>query len=376
MNQDRTITGTAWITAGCLLFFQLIHAEQGSKLFNVEILHAHAMPITAPVLDENGRTYFVILRSAARSSTLDQGFISSQGTTGQTLKFAGVGEPLDLAWDHGDLSAFRLSLGIPVCAIIGNDWLSRFSLEFDLDAGAMSAFPNNAERLLSDRFDEKEPLANGPAAPPSRFFKIAGYAVKALLDTGADDEFVIPTTEFNKLLREGALGDVSSVQGGGVNGVHEIRVGVLTTPSATGGLPLKTFVAETRATAASVGMGLLQHRNFCIDRYSNALWTRERHAPVPPNDGFTEIGLALIFPPNVGPTVFQVVEGSPAAVAGIATGDMILELSGLPSEAINRYTAEKALSKAATERNQFEILISRGGNTVELTVIPTVATKL
>jgi S1-C subfamily serine protease len=123
-------------------------------------------------------------------------------------------------------------------------------------------------------------------------------------------------------------------------------------------------------------MGLLQHRNFCIDRQSNALWTRERQAPIPTNDGFTEIGLALIFPPNVGPTVFQVVEGSPAAMAGIATGDMILKLSGLPSEAINRYTAEKALSKAATERNQFEILISRGGKTVEKTVIPTVAMKL
>ncbi len=364
------------ITAGWFLLLQPIRSEQPSKLFDVEILHAHTMPIAAPIMDGQGKRYFAIVRSAARSSTLDEGFLSSQSSTSQNLEFAGSGESLDLEWKLGDLSAFRLALGIPVCAIIGNDWLSRFSLEFDLDGGVMAAFPINAERQLSDRFPEREPLANEPAAPPSRLFNIAGYEVNALLDTGADDEFVLPTVGFEKLLRGGTLGDVSSVQSGGINGLQEIRVGVLTTPSATGGLPRKAFVAETRATVASVGMGLLQHRNFYIDRHSNMLWARVRQAPVPKNDGFTEIGLALLFPPNVGPTVFQVLDGSPAAVAGLATGDVVGNLSGLPSESINRYTVEKALTKSATEQSQFEIQISRGGKMEKLTVIPVVATKL
>ncbi len=360
----------ALITASCLLLLQPLFSEQASKLFEVEILHANAMPIAAPVVDEKGRHYFVILRSAARSSTLDADF-----TGGRRLQFARTGESLDLDWASGDLSAFRLGLGIPICAIIGNDWLSRFNLEFDLDAGTMAAFPINTDRQLSNRFDEKEPLANEPASPPSRFFNIAGHAVNALLDTGADDEFVIPTAGFEQLIREGALSEVSSVQGGGLNGFVEVRVGILTTPSPTGGLPLKSFVAETRAEVSSVGMGLLQLRNFCIDRYSNAFWTRERTSPVPKNDGFSEIGLALIFPPNIGPMVFSVVDGSPAAVAGIVTGDKVQKLSGVPREGINRYTAEKVLSDAVAEQAQFEILVSRQGKTEKLMVNPTVSEK-
>jgi hypothetical protein len=348
---------------------------EASKRFSVKILHAHALPIAAPVVDEQERRYFAILRSAAKSSTLDEGFLSSKGSTGRSLKFAEAGEPLDLGWGIGDLSTFRLALGIPVCAIIGNDWLSRFSIEFDLDSGVMAAFPINGGGNPSDRFNEKESLTNDPASPPSRFFNLAGFAVNAVLDTGADDEFVIPTAGFERLLRDGTLDNVQSFQSGGVNGVHEIRVGVLTSSAATAALPLKTFVSETKANVASVGMGLLQHRNFFIDRHSNSLWTRARQVPVPKNDGFTEIGVALVFPPNAGPTVYQVVDGSPAGEAGLSTGYVVTRLSGLPAEEINRYTAERALSKAATDRSPVEILVSKQGRVERLTLLPPAAAK-
>jgi S1-C subfamily serine protease len=122
-------------------------------------------------------------------------------------------------------------------------------------------------------------------------------------------------------------------------------------------------------------MGLLQHRNFFIDRHSNSLWTRARQVPVPKNDGFTEIGVALVFPPNAGPTVYQVVDGSPAGEAGLSTGYVVTRLSGLPAEEINRYTAERALSKAATDRSPVEILVSKQGRVERLTLLPPAAAK-
>jgi uncharacterized protein (TIGR03067 family) len=110
--------------------------------------------------------------------------------------------------------------------------------------------------------------------------------------------------------------------------------------------------------------------SFMLD--GHATWRRltfERIKPAEATPGPAFVGLVLMFDESTKEVVVQMaLDGSPAAVAGLRKGDVLLTVGGNPAETLK---ATVDLVRAAKPGGELVLKVRRGDKEVEMKVKPT-----
>jgi len=292
----------------------------------------------------------------------------SLGLTGLSLR----PRPL-MAIDFSPLTQFQ---GRPIHGLIGNDFFRGRIIEIDYAAARMTIHPAGFEydgpgivlptRLHGYTFIEA--LLTPPGAQP--------LPARCMLDTGAGLALAA-TTPFARRhrLAEAADWSIEATTGFGVGGevrqtlcrMEAIQLGDLRFDLPLIGLSDdRTGALATSRFDVLVGGGFLHKFRVIFDGPG-------RRLILEPNDAFPEplefdmsgLTLAAALPPHSGLRILRVLDGSPAAEAGLRPGDILIELDGRSVGAADREPVRRLLRRHGEIRR---LRLLRDGRLLEASI--------
>ena len=227
---------------------------------------------------------------------------------------------------------FGMSAGMPMDGVIGYEVLSRFLTTFDY----------GNEKVVFHMPGSYTPPPDATVVPIALFGTLPQFAcgiddvpATCTLDTGASSSlsFYTPFLDAHPSVVPTKVTE-PGVNGFGVGGPTRGRLGRLQTLS-FGGLTLHDLVGDYPAQGggasdlpffgANVGGGVWKRFTMTLDYYGRTM-TLTPNGDVSVRDEWDRSGLFLIN--KGGITVIDVRPGTPAATAGLKTGDVIVSLSG------------------------------------------------
>ena len=248
-----------------------------------------------------------------------------------------------------DLSDLRRVTGYDIKGILGMDFLQHHVVRLDFDRGKLSFLTS--------------PGPQAGSAVPIKFVqtRLPSITVKfgtkrreqALLDTGADSSGAIGRQLFDELRKSEELqvcGEALFSTASGVTRLQEAKVA---------GLKLgkfrhnSLFMAESDHTL--LGLGYLSRYVVTFDFPGRVMYLQQgaRFAVLDKHD---LSGLHLLRVD--GKAVVHLVDPrSPAALAGLSSGDIIQEIDGEKAQPLDMYTIRRMLSLPGKQR---QLIVQRG----------------
>jgi hypothetical protein len=298
----------------------------------------------------NGRPVLAMLDSGASSTVLDRRFASSLGLTPKgdlTGEGAGGSTPYgvvkgvdlklgDLDWKGGaavaiDLSAVERHVGQPLPVILGGELFRHAIVDIDFQ-GRRIAFrdPSSYRAPASARAvtltSSRENLVLSAL--------VEGRPAKLLFDLGNAGALDLFPGYWR---RPGfASRPTSTALVGGVGGMSVQKVAMIRTIDLGGAkfanvptrLENEQFSRDARSGLldGNVGMGILDRFHLIVDfPHRRVLFARPIDVSTPFR--LNHVGLTTQ-PGPTGPTVLYVAPGSPAAIAGVTVGEVIVAING------------------------------------------------
>jgi hypothetical protein len=230
-----------------------------------------------------------------------------------------------------DCAALSSHLGVHIDGILGFPLFRETILTLDY---------RQSRVLLQDR--SAAPLLPGTPIPfnndrrtPIIPLKLGAQTFAALIDSGSD-----VALSLNPIGLDPAF-SVPPRSGGTVatlSGDRTQRIGRLAETLLLGDYPVQQPVADLTDELTSVGGGILKHFTVTFDQeHSRVTFYRQSHLPIPPEPR-RSAGVSFTKTPAYW-RIASVVEGSPAAAAGVQSGDLVTRINGEPVAAwdISRY---------------------------------------
>jgi len=271
--------------------------------------------------------------------------VQGVGTQTQSLQVADVGSyrlgqvqmeqqrfliidlPL-LLTDRGDRPA--------IAGLIGYELLRRFTTRIDYDrqqltfTAAGSLRNSSGADVLSLSFDGRTPLVHA---------SVNGIDGVFMMDTGDSGDLTV-FEPFAKAHRIALDGTVSASHSGGVGGIIENRSGhvasfalgqhPLRDPPATFSAP-KSGVFASELLAGNIGQGILSRYVMTLDYASRRMQLQPGNAWSKPFEDGPSLGFGLNRTSHEQYQVIAVTPSSPAQRVGLAPGDIVIALGGVPA---------------------------------------------
>jgi len=306
----------------------------------------------------NGRPVLAMLDSGASSTVLDRRFASSlglspkgdltgQGAGGSTQYSVVQGVTVklgDLSWNGGDavaidLSAVEKQVGHPLPMVLGGELFRDAVVEIDFKRRRIAFHNPLSYRAAPDA----HAVALTPAGENQAIsVLVEGRAAKLLFDLGNAGAVDL----FPRFWEQSGFADnrrASTTFAGGVGGMSVQKVTMLRT-IALGGATFKelpsrledrqsSLAARSGDLDGNIGMGVLSRFHLVVD------FPHRRVLFAPPVDVNTPFrvnhaGLTLR-PGSTGSKVLYVAPESPAAIAGVNVGDVIVAVDGYSADGKN-----------------------------------------
>ena len=304
--------------------------------------------------------------------------VQGVGTQTQSLQVADVGSfrlgpvqmeqqrflivdlPL-LLTDRGDRPA--------VAGLIGYELLRRFTTRIDYDRQqltftAAGSLRNSAGAdVLPLSFDGRTPLVHA---------SVNGVDGVFMMDTGDSGDLTV-FEPFAKAHRIALDGTVSASHSGGVGGIIENRSGhvanfalgehALLGPPATFSAP-KTGVFASELLAGNIGQGILSRYVMTLDYASRRMQLQRGNGWSQPFEDGPSLGLGLNRISHEQYQVVAVTPSSPAQRIGLAAGDIIIALGGVPASRLGLDELRQSMRRGAS--HGLAVTVLRKGKPQEL----------
>lgn len=244
-----------------------------------------------------------------------------------------------LVYDCASLSSH---LGVRIDGILGFPLFRETILTLDYPQSRVllqsrSAAPLQPGTPIPFNNDRRTPIIQ---------LKLGAQTFAALIDSGSD-----VALSLNPVGLDPAF-SVAPRSGGTVatlSGDRTQRIGRLADTLMLGDYPVKQPVADLTDELTSVGGGILKHFTVTFDQeHSRVTFYRQSHLPIQPEPR-RSAGVSFTKTPAYW-RIASVVEGSPAAAAGVQSGDLVTRINGEPVSAwdIARYQQLVASSSEIT----------------------------
>lgn len=259
--------------------------------------------------------------------------------------------------------------------VIGSEILPGSAWRIDAQAGEMTIGAPGA-MPPADGAAVVAPLhPAGYPHPPISDYRIGAFSDRLLFDTGSGEAVVLYDKVAADPAVRGAIVPGSHVRG---HGSHGVSAGGMGAPAplerftlddfALGGRAIGPVRATTRVVPPSlIGTGLLDSYIVTLDYPGQKLVLEPRTDPAPARD---EAGYSLAIAGGVV-QITQVFEGSPAARAGLHTGDRIVAIDGARLPEIgpaNRCDTMRWLAAEARPEAVERLTVLREGEEIALSL--------
>jgi hypothetical protein len=263
------------------------------------------------------------------------------GVTAEPLTIHVPGsEPYMLHRPVADLSPLEPFFGAPFPGVLGGDLFLRFVVEIDYARERVILHdprrfqPRDDDARLALELDRQLPFVRGAVILPDGR-ELSG---RFLIDTGANGSLTLysPFVRTHGLVE--AMPATIGTEAAGIGGtltetqgrMGAFRMGpfLLEEPIATLSLA-ETGLTASRGSVGQIGGEMLRRFTLTIDYRGRALYLRPNDRVDEPFEaGMSGIRLRSAAPEFREHTVHRVDEGSPAALAGLQPGDVLLEVDG------------------------------------------------
>jgi S1-C subfamily serine protease len=132
-----------------------------------------------------------------------------------------------------------------------------------------------------------------------------------------------------------------------ITGDRPQRVARLRDPLQLGDQVFPRPVVELTDALSSLGGGALRHFTVTFDQRRDRVFLQRVGGPLPPSTPRWSAGLSFAKSPAYW-RVASVVAGSPAAQAGVRTGDLVVRINGEPVAQWDRRRYDEAVERRAT----------------------------
>jgi hypothetical protein len=221
------------------------------------------------------------------------------------------------------------------------------------------AVPFELDRFRNPYFTTTLRLAGGDT--------VAGSLI---LDTGASYYGAVLLQRFvesqDVRRRAGPVAGQSTHTGG--LALSAVRLGALRVGSFEMRGPIAALVDNPSAGAIHdglVGAGFFKHFTVSFDYGRRQMWL-EPASPLPDRQAFDASGIEFAHAPSGRYRVYDVVAGTPAAVAGIQTGDILVSLDGRDARELTIGAIKEALRVSGASRT---FVLMRRDSPVTITVL-------
>lgn len=261
--------------------------------------------------------------------------------------------------------------GVKIDGIIGLSFFSRYIVHLDYDKYLLSVYSKGTFRYKRGGYVLKPLLTSIPIMTSdfrdrkkfnARFYFDSGAGLCFLLsEEYAQDSMVIRPNKKPFLTQAEGLGGKTSMR---LTTVKEVKIG----PYRFRNVPTYLFDDTYNITAYPYLAGLIG--NDLLRRFNVTLNYAKREIHIIPNThyynpfDYAYTGLSIY---DIGGKIVveDIVDGSPAATAGLQTGDILISVAGNFSNNIQVY---KNLLQAPNQR--LKLIVSRDNNLVMLTLKP------
>lgn len=269
--------------------------------------------------------------------------------------------------------------GRKIEGIVGYDFTSRFVVEIDYAAKRMNLFDpktyayKGAGQRLPIKLVGNVPFVEATILDPGK----PALSGLFLVDTGSRSSLSInaPFVQAHDWLRELADRSIAAPYGLGIGGetkatvgrVGAIRLGTYELEKPVTGFSFDKQGAKASSdTAGAIGGEILKRFDVVFD-YSRAEMILTPNADFAKPNEYDMLGvlLRLDAPEPTGFYVQRVVEGSAAATAGLAPGDVIVAVDGKPA---STYTLESIHDLFRQDGRTMTLGIRRGESTMDVKV--------
>lgn len=321
------------------------------------------------------RTLGVLERDGGRVGGAGEGSSRMGATSAVSLAFDGVTLPQRplMAIDFSSLTQFQ---GRPLHGLLGNDFFLGRIVEIDYAAAAMIIHPPDFEYdgpgVVVPTRVHGYTLVDALLTPPGR----RPLRATCMLDTGAGLALAAntPFVRRHRLARS-AERTVEATTGYGLGG--EVRQTLCRMDAIELGelrfeLPLIGLSADRAGAFAMERFDVLIGGGF-LHKFRVIFDGPRRRLILEPNDAYPEplefdmsgLTLTVARPPHSGLRVLRIIDGSPAADAGIRAGDLLVEIDGRPVAAADREVVRRLLRRHGESRR---LRLLRDGTPLEVSI--------
>jgi len=247
------------------------------------------------------------------------------------------------------LDSFGIIEGVPVLGMVGYEVFHRFVTRVDYGAKTITLMdpgrfdPSHAGTPVKFVFNDHTPEVSGT---------FEGIPAKFDIDTGSRSELTLtkPFAEQNGLRAKHPKG-VHAVDGWGVGGPTRgfvTRGASMTLGSVRIDNVVATLSTQDRGAFSgndyqgNVGGGILKRFVVTFDYGNQTMYLEPLPAPIPDTGTYDRAGVWFNQSPK-GFDVVSVTRGGPAAAAGLALGDVIIAVDGIPAKQIQLYDLREKL---------------------------------
>lgn len=241
-----------------------------------------------------------------------------------------------------DCAALSAHLGVRIDGVLGFPLFRETVLTLDYPGSRVILQPAKTEARVPGSIVKFDGARKTPVIP----VQLGDRTLLALIDSGSDATFSLNPVGLNP---EFAFGPVAGGVVGTLAGDSPQQTGRLAATLAVGDYRLPQPIVDLSDTLSAIGAGLLRHFTVTFDQANDRVaFLRDSREPIA-TPARRSAGVSFTKTPAYW-RIAGVVPGSPAAAAGVQTGDLVTRIDGEPVAKwdLNRYEALLAQAGAVT----------------------------